>query len=108
MKCENKCGQNAVFEFDCGDDFILKLCSECRANLDDGFSEALQFFDYKHLPKDLQKISEPFSKLAIRMIWMFSDSYQREMGLQKLLEAKDCAVRCAIMQRDYSINEELN
>lgn len=55
------------------------------------------FFAFRHLPEKLQKISEPFGKLA----WEIHDRdparlEETVMALRKLLEAKDCAVRAAM------------
>lgn len=58
----------------------------------------LQFFAYEHLPARLQAISKPFGDLAR---WMVSDlprNPERTAGLRKLLEAKDCAVRAALLK----------
>jgi hypothetical protein len=60
------------------------------------YDEMLKLFKYEHLPSHLQAVSKPFGVLAY---WMFSclpDGRQREEGLQRLLEAKDCAVRAAL------------
>lgn len=56
----------------------------------------LQFFTYSHLPGPLQKISEPFCKLAEAIVETQPRNPERSAGLRKLLEAKDCIVRCAI------------
>ena len=55
----------------------------------------LKFFDYDHLPSDLQKISEPFHWLAHGMAKDL-DGPELTAGLRKLLEAKDCMVRAAL------------
>jgi len=60
----------------------------------------LKYFEYDHLPKNLQKISKPFRELAYFICNNISDSVlsdeERDMALRKLLEAKDCAVRAAL------------
>lgn len=53
----------------------------------------LQFFEYKHLPDDLQNVSRPFGELALSMVTDLPRNPERTAGLRKLLEAKDCAVR---------------
>jgi len=61
----------------------------------------MQFFVYSHLPINLQKISKPFSDLAI----IISDGPQNAettTALRKLLEAKDCAVRSYIAKDNPS------
>ena len=56
----------------------------------------LQFFAFEHLPADLQTISRPFGELANLMVATLPRNPERTVGLRKLLEAKDCAVRAAI------------
>jgi hypothetical protein len=56
----------------------------------------LQFFDYKHLPEHLQKVSMPFGRLAQEIIATLPRNPERTVALRKLLEAKDCAVRALI------------
>lgn len=56
----------------------------------------LRNFRFDHLPEHLQAVSRPFHDLAVQL----ADRHPRggdqvETGLQKLLEAKDCAVRAA-------------
>lgn len=57
----------------------------------------LRFFEYNHLPEELQKISKPFSDMAFELAGM-PTKYGPEVssGLRKLLEAKDCFVRAAL------------
>jgi len=72
----------------------------------------LQFFEYKHLPPNLQRISMPFYNLAHAMVEgdngpesgtctfgpPLPANAERTVALRKLLEAKDCAVRAALYQ----------
>ena len=51
-----------------------------------------QFFEFRHLPKDLQEITQPFAMLVQRVLEL-PDNPERSSCLRKLLEAKDCAVR---------------
>lgn len=60
----------------------------------------LRFFEYDHLPKHLQSVAEDFEKLALIMLATLPDNEQRTMAFQRLLEAKDCAVRAKIMEKD--------
>ena len=53
----------------------------------------LQFFAYDHLRDDLKAVSKPFGDLAHHMVDTLPSSPERTVGLRKLLEAKDCAVR---------------
>lgn len=52
----------------------------------------LRFFEYSHLPDNLQEVSAPFAALALRMAQAERNA-ETSAGLRKLLEAKDCAVR---------------
>lgn len=57
----------------------------------------LNLFNYDHLPENLQKISKPFRLIAADMQEKYSPkSKQYQYGMQKLLEAKDCFVRCEV------------
>lgn len=56
----------------------------------------LQFFEYSHLPENLQKISKPFGELAKLLVGTLPSNPERTTALRKLLEAKDCAVRANI------------
>lgn len=50
-------------------------------------------FEYKHLPEHLQEVSKPIGDLATLMNDSLPDGDEKEAGLRKLLEAKDCLVR---------------
>jgi len=56
----------------------------------------LQFFEYDHLPINLQNVSMPFHTIAHNMCVILPSNAERTVGLRKLLEAKDCFVRAAI------------
>ena len=62
----------------------------------------LKFFDYDHLPPELQEISRPFLNLANELVRKLGDiedigpGAQLNRSLQKLLESRDCAVRAAL------------
>ena len=53
----------------------------------------LRFFEFGHLPEDVQAIASPFRRVALRMANRLPASAETAAGLRKLLEAKDCAVR---------------
>ncbi len=57
----------------------------------------MMHFAYSHLPENLQKVSKPFGDLAEVMATSLPDCEEAHVGLRKLLEAKDCAVRAARM-----------
>lgn len=62
----------------------------------------MRFFDYDHLPPELQDISKPFADLADKLVANLGHIQEPGAGaqlnraLQKLLESKDCAVRAAL------------
>lgn len=58
--------------------------------------EILRYFDYAHLPKELQLVSKPFHDLAHAAVDHLPPGPEVEAGLRKLLEAKDCFVRAAL------------
>lgn len=66
----------------------------------------LKYFDYDHLPPELQVISKPFKGLADALALRLGEitdpgpGAQLNRCLQKLLESKDCAVRAALGLRD--------
>lgn len=60
------------------------------------YRDMLTFFDYRHLPEVLQGVSKPFYKLAHSLVDELPNHSQKMVALQKLLEAKDAAVRIAV------------
>ncbi len=56
----------------------------------------MKFFNYEHLPEHLQRVSKPIGDLARQMNESLPDNEEREVGLRKLLEAKDALVRSAL------------
>lgn len=56
----------------------------------------LAYFQYEHLPPDLQAVSQPFAELAIHLAHSLPQNPERTVALRKLLEAKDCAVRARL------------
>lgn len=61
-------------------------------------AETLRYFDFAHLPAPLQDVARPVHDVAHRMATSLSGP-QLELGLQRLLEAKDCFVRAALTKR---------
>ena len=59
-------------------------------------SPILNHFSYAHLPKFLQDVSAHLCDVAIRLDRLLEDNDEKQMGLRKLLEAKDCFVRAQI------------
>jgi uncharacterized protein len=57
-----------------------------------------RLFDYGHLPEGAPRLmSAECCGLAIQMIWNLGDGEELWVGLRKLLEAKDCFVRQAVV-----------
>lgn len=63
----------------------------------------LQFFQYQHLSPTLQNISKPFCKLAHDIVKTYPENQETTTALRKLLEAKDCAVRAHIFEKDKGV-----
>jgi hypothetical protein len=57
----------------------------------------LTWFKYDHLPSHLQMISKPFATLAVSITEAIQAGPERTVALRKLLEAKDAAVRAALV-----------
>lgn len=57
----------------------------------------LRFFNYEHLSERLQRVSRPVGELAREMDKSLPDGEEKDVGLRKLLEAKDAFVRAALM-----------
>jgi len=58
--------------------------------------QIFQFFNYDHLPANLQGISKLCYGLAYSMVERLDDGPELTAGLRKLLEAKDAFVRAAL------------
>lgn len=56
----------------------------------------MRYFEYEHLPVELQPVSMACEQLARSMDQLLIDSAEKTAGLRKLLEAKDCFVRAAL------------
>jgi hypothetical protein len=56
----------------------------------------LRYFEFEHLPDDLQDVSRPFCLLAHDVARSLPDGPETTVCVRKLLEAKDCAVRAAL------------
>ena len=62
-----------------------------------GTEHLLSLFAYDHLPEHLQKVSKPIHDLAHRAADNLGEGPELSAGLRKLLEAKDCFVRQAVI-----------
>lgn len=62
-----------------------------------GVRDALQWLTFSHLPEQLQQFSKPFYQTGIELIFYIkTDSPELTTTLNKLIEAKDSAVRAGI------------
>lgn len=62
-----------------------------------GVQYALQWLTFSHLPKTLRVYSEPFYTAAVELVrTVLFDSPELTTALNKLIEAKDSAVRAGI------------
>ena len=57
--------------------------------------EILKHFEYDHLPPRLGAVSQMFHETAHIMARNYTGE-ELKIGLRKLLEAKDCFVRCEV------------
>jgi hypothetical protein len=56
----------------------------------------MQFFEFSHLPNELQLVSSRFHRIALELIQTLPRNPERTVALRKLLEAKDSAVRAKL------------
>lgn len=56
----------------------------------------LKWFEWDHLPENLQRVSKPFADLAQKICNHIEPGPERTVSLRKLLEAKDAAVRATV------------
>lgn len=54
-------------------------------------------FGYEHLPEHLQTVSRVFHDAVDDVLQLVPDDPELTAGLRKLLEAKDCVVRAAVV-----------
>jgi len=60
----------------------------------------MQFFTYQHLPEELRVVSKPFGDLAQLVVESLPPNRERSKALDKLLEAKDAAVRAHLAKSE--------
>lgn len=56
----------------------------------------MKYFEFAHLPEQLQDVSKPIGELAKQLDESLPDCAEKSAGLRKLLEAKDCFVRAKL------------
>ena len=59
-------------------------------------SPIIKYFEYAHLPANLQPVSAGICDLAKSLDESLPDGAEKSAGLRKLLEAKDCFVRAKL------------
>jgi hypothetical protein len=61
-------------------------------------TNSLRYFEYDHLPEPMRSVSKEIHDTAVTMIQLLKDAGgpETEMGMRKLLEAKDCFVRASL------------
>lgn len=65
-----------------------------------------QFFNYEHLPPELQVVSRQFYLLANFMVETLPHNQELTVSLRKLLEAKDAAVRAKLLENVVPLKTE--
>lgn len=60
------------------------------------WDNTIPYFKYAHLPENLQMVSKPLCEVAEEMDKSLPNCTEKQVGLRKLLEAKDCFVRAAL------------
>lgn len=58
----------------------------------------MRWFSYDHLPPALQETLRPYCELAQWIVKTLPRTAERTVSLRKLLEAKDAAVRAAMVE----------
>lgn len=61
-------------------------------------AHVLQFFAFSHLPPHLQAVSRIFAQAAVQTVHAVPSNAETTVALRKLLEAKDAAVRAALVK----------
>lgn len=72
---------------------------------DPDWDPALLFFTNPYLPPHLQRLIQPFFEIAHAMIRAVPRNSQRHLMFQKMVEAKDCALRAVVFQERLPVEE---
>ncbi len=59
-------------------------------------SPILRYFQFTHLPENIQEVSAPFAALAHDLEALLPGGPEKSVALRKLLESKDAAVRASL------------
>lgn len=70
------------------------MATECRHP---GTEHLLSLFDYEHLPPHLREVSKQLAEVVAYLTGLLCDGPELTAGLRKLVEAKDCFVRQAVI-----------
>jgi hypothetical protein len=76
-------------------------CGICSTYLETKVLPVQQYFSYTHLGEPMRSVSKLCVELCGEMIAHLPPNEQRDLGLQKLLEAKDCFVRSSLDLPDH-------
>lgn len=69
----------------------------------------MSFFEYNHLPENLQPVAKEICLLARTYNQYLPESAEKSAGLRKLLEAKDCFVRAMLLKvKEDKLKESKN
>lgn len=60
-------------------------------------AQVLRFFEYEHLNGHARSVSQDFSAIAWELARTLPEDPETTVALRKLLEAKDAAVRAALV-----------
>ena len=60
------------------------------------YNPIMKNFEYEHFPASVQYLFKSISSAAHKMDFALPDGSEKEEGLKKLLEAKDCFLRAAL------------
>ena len=67
----------------------------------------MRFFDYLHLPNKLRTVSRVMHSTAWMMDSLVADHPEKEAGMRKLLEAKDCFVRARLLESEEPVENHM-
>lgn len=68
--------------------------------------EILKYFQYAHLPSNLQVISGKVFEIVHWMENHLPECAEKDVGLRKLLEAKDCFIRAELNKTGTEVKQE--
>ena len=64
--------------------------------MDQSVANIMRFFEFDHLPENLQEVSQSFYQMAHHLERDLPTGPEKSVALRKLLESKDAAVRAAL------------